>query len=450
MELVEQQPGSPDVWDEAFAAFHARFAPFFYRREVRERSARYLRGLLGPVERKNGWQLAEAGGETDPQGMQRLLYAARWDADAVRDELIRLVAESFGDADGIFVLDETGFLKKGTKSVGVQRQYTGTAGKTENCQVGVFLTYVGPQGHTFLDRRLYLPEGWAGDAARRAEAAVPQEVVFQTKPELAWTMLAHAWRLGMPGRWVTADTVYGQDPRLRARLDGVAPTCHYVLAVPATTPAWIERPPAPATSSGSVRVTRTWTAHTAASVTAELTPAGWQRIVVAAGSKGLRLYEWAAVRVAVGQAGWPGPERWLLIRRSVSDPTQRAYYLSNAPPDTPLGMLARVAGARWPIEQCFEESKGEIGLDHYEVRRYDWPTCGARQWGGAQPRGLDLEAPLVPLSVPEARRLLEVALPLPARSPMARHAWSVWRRHHQAIARRCHYRRRSLGHDPPK
>ena len=371
MELVEQQPGSPDAWDEAFAAFHARFAPFFSRREVRERSARYLRGLLGPVERKNGWQLAEAVGEADPQGMQRLLYAAHWDADAVRDELIRLVAESFGDAEGIFVVDETGFLKKGTKSVGVQRQYTGTAGKTENCQVGVFLTYVGPQGHAFLDRRLYLPEGWAGDAARRAEAAVPQEVVFQTKPELAWTMLAHAWRLGIPGRWVTADTVYGQDPRLRARLDGVAPTCHYVLAVPATTPVWIERPPAPTTSSGSVRVTRTWTAHTAASVTAEVTPADWQRIVVAAGSKGPRLYEWAAVRVAVGQAGWPGPERWLLIRRSVSDPTERAYYLSNAPPDTNLESLARVAGARWPIEQCFEEGKGEVGLDHYEVRRYD-------------------------------------------------------------------------------
>jgi len=371
MELVEPQSGSPDAWDAAFAAFHARFAPFFYRREVRQRSARYLRGLLGPVERKNGWQLAEAVEEADPQGMQRLLYAARWDADAVRDELIRFVAESFGDAEGIFVLDETGFLKKGTKSVGVQRQYTGTAGKTENCQVGVFLSYVGPQGHTFLDRRLYLPEGWAEDRTRRAEAAVPEEVVFQTKPELAWAMLEHAWTLGIPGRWVTADTVYGQDPRLRARLDGVAPSCHYVLAVPATTPVWIERPPAPATSSDSVRVSRTWTAHTAASVTAELTPAGWRRIVVAAGSKGPRLYEWAAVRVAVGEHGWPGPERWLLVRRSASDPTEYAYYLSNASPETPLGTLARVAGARWPIEQCFEEGKGETGLDHYEVRRYD-------------------------------------------------------------------------------
>src|ERR671939_262542 len=172
MELVEQQAGSPDAWDAAFAAFHARFAPFFYRR-----------GLLGPVERKNGLQLAEAVGEADPQGMQRLLYAARWDADAVRDELICFVAEGFGDADGIFVVDETGFLKKGTKSVGVQRQYTGTAGKTENCQVGVFLTYVGPQGHAFLDRRLYLPESWTEDQTRRAEAAVPEEVSFKTKLE---------------------------------------------------------------------------------------------------------------------------------------------------------------------------------------------------------------------------------------------------------------------------
>src|SRR5919201_1220829 len=226
MELVEEQPDGLDTWDEAFMTFHARFAPFFYRREVRERSARYLRGLLGPVERKNGWQVAEAVGEADPQGIQRLLRVARWDADAVRDELMRFVAEQFGDADGILVVDETGFLKKGAKSAGVQRQYTGTAGKTENCQVGVFLTYVGPQGHAFLDRRLYLPESWAEDRTRRAEVAVP------TKPELAWAMLEHAWTLGIPGRWVTADTVYGQDPRLRARLDGVVAKYHCVLAVP--------------------------------------------------------------------------------------------------------------------------------------------------------------------------------------------------------------------------
>ena len=328
MELVEQPSDGPDAWDEAFAAFHARFAPFFYRREVRERSARYLRGLLGPVERKNGWQLAEAVGETDPQGMQRLLYAARWDADAVRDELIRFVAESFGDADGIFVMDETGFLKRGTKSVGVQRQYTGTAGKTENCQVGVFLTYVGPQGHAFLDRRLYLPQSWADDAVRRAEAAVPEDVEFRTKPALAWAMLEHAWTLGMPGRWVTADTVYGQDPTLRARLDAWAPGCHSVLAIPATTPIWTEHPPSASASRGAVRVIRTWTAQTAASVAAALAATVWRRITIAAGSKGPRLYDWAAVRVAVGERGWPGPERWLLVRRSISDPTEHAYYLT--------------------------------------------------------------------------------------------------------------------------
>jgi SRSO17 transposase len=363
-------PRGPDVWEEAFVAFHTRFAPFFYRREVRERSARYLRGLLGPVERKNGWQLAEAIGEADPQGCQRLLYAARWDADAARDELTRFVAEAFGDADGLFVVDETGFLKKGTKSVGVQRQYTGTAGKTENCQVGVFLAYAGPQGHAFLDRRLYLPQSWATDAARRVEAAVPPVVPFHTKPDLAWAMLEHAWALGVPGRWVTADTVYGQDPTFRARLDRVAPRCHYVLAVPATTPVWLERPPQ-SPAAGALRLTRRWKARQAGQVAETLPAPAWRRIVVAAGSKGPRTYDWAAVRVAVGQAGWPGPERWLLLRRSVSDPTDRAYYLSNAPPETPLGTLARVAGARWPIEQGFEEAKGETGLDHYEVRRWD-------------------------------------------------------------------------------
>jgi SRSO17 transposase len=337
---------------------------------VRERSARYLRGLLGPVERKNSWQVAEAVGEADPQGIQRLLRVARWDADAVRDELIRFVTEQFGDADGIFVVDETGFVKKGIKSVGVQRQYTGTVGKTENCQVGVFLTYVGPQGHAFLDRRLYLPQPWARDAERRTEAAVPETVAFQTKPELAWAMLEHAWALGVPGRWVTGDTVYGQDPTFRARLDAVGPRCHYVLAVPVTTRVWIEQPVVPA-PGGSVRLTRRWTAQAVGSAAAALPATAWRRIAVAAGSKGPRLYDWAAIQVMTGHAGWPGPACWLLVRRSLSDPTERAYYLSNAPPDTPLGTLARVAGARWPIEQCFEEAKGETGLDHYEVRRYD-------------------------------------------------------------------------------
>jgi len=348
-------------WGERFGAFHARFAPFFYRQEVRERSARYVRALPGPVERKNGWQLAEAAGEPDPQGMQRLLRTARWDAEAVRDELQRFVAERFGAEDGVFVFDETGFLKKGSKSAGVQRQYSGTV---DNCQVGVFLTYTAAAGHASLDRRLYLPREWAEDPARRRAAAVPAEVPFRTKPELAWEMLERARAQGMPGRWVTGDSVYGQDPALRARLEAAAPALHYVLAIPATTPVWAERPAA----AGGVRA---WAAHTPAEVAAALPEAAWRRVTVAAGAKGPRVFEWAALRVAFARDRFPGPERWLLVRRSTSAPAERAYYASNAPPDTPLQALARVAGARWPIEQCFEEAKGEAGLDHYEVRRYD-------------------------------------------------------------------------------
>jgi SRSO17 transposase len=367
---AELSTADGDAWDTAFAAFHARFAPLFYRQEVRQRSARYVRGLLGPVERKNSWHLAEAVGEPDPQGMQRLLYAARWDADAVRDELVRFVAEQWGDSDGIFAVDETGFLKKGTKSVGVQRQYTGTAGKTENCQVGVFLTYVSPQGHAFLDRRLYLPESWTEDTDRRRVATVPEHVVFQTKPELAWEMLQQAWALGVPGRWVVGDTVYGQDPTLRTRLEACAPAVHYVLAVPSTTPIWQIQPVVP-TAAGTVRLTRRWAGSTVAALADGLPQSAWRRLAVAAGTKGPRTYDWVAVRVVLGEHGWPAGQRWLLVRRSVAEPTERAYYLSNAPPETPLGTLARVAASRWPIEQGFEEAKGETGLDHYEVRRYD-------------------------------------------------------------------------------
>src|SRR6266542_1312587 len=214
---MDPRESALDEWATAFESFHARFARYFRRREVRERSARYVRGLLGPVERKNGWQLAEAIGEGDPQGVQRLLYEAVWDERAVQDDLVRFIGERWGTADGVFARDESGVLKKGTKSVGVQRQYSGTAGKVENCQIGVFLVYVatfGQGGQVFLDRQLYLPAEWAADQDRREEAQVPADVAFQTKPELAWRMLERAWQLGVPGRWVVGDTVYGQDPVL--------------------------------------------------------------------------------------------------------------------------------------------------------------------------------------------------------------------------------------------
>ena len=205
-------------WAEDFEAFHARFAPIFGRKEPREQAQKYIRGLLAPVERKNGWQLAEAVGEAIPDSTQRLLYLSRWEADEARDELERYVSEVFGEEEGIGVVDETGFIKKGQHSVGVKRQYSGTAGKIENCQVATFLSYVSGRGQVLLDRRLYLPEEWAEDRERRARAKVPKEVVFQTKPQQAGEMLKHAWELDVPIQWVTGDEVYGDAPDLRATI----------------------------------------------------------------------------------------------------------------------------------------------------------------------------------------------------------------------------------------
>ncbi len=338
-----------DEWAEAFAAFHARFAPHFFRAEARARSARYLRGLLGPVERKNGWQLAEAAGEGEPDGMQRLLHQARWDEEAVRDELQRFVAERFSDPDGVLILDETGFVKKGRKSVGVQRQYSGTSGKVDNCQVAVFLAYASRHGHVLVDRALYLPKAWAADPERRAEAAVPAPVAFQTKPELGWALVERARAHGLTARWVVGDTVYGNDPVLRARLETLAPISHYVLGVAATAPTWTRPSGEPHTPLEGHTGRLLWTGGTAAAVVAALPEAAWQQLEVAEGTKGPRVYDWAAVRVALGEQGWPGSEHWLLARRSVSQPDEVAYSVSNAPPDTALATLAQVAARRWPI-----------------------------------------------------------------------------------------------------
>jgi SRSO17 transposase len=358
-----------EQWAEAFAAFHARFAPHFFRAEVRTRSAAYVQALLGPVERKNGWQLAEALGEADPNGTQRLLYQAVWDEDAVRDELQAFVTEQFGDPEGIFVVDETGFLKKGTQSVGVQRQYSGTAGKVENCQIGVFLTYVSAQGHAFLDRRLYLPEAWADDPVRRATAQVPEGVCFQTKPELALLMLEHAWRHGVPGGWVTGDEVYGQDPRLTEALEAAGR--RYVLAVPATQPIWAARPAIRRGPRGGRHVAPEAPPATTVQAVVGAWPAEiWTRLSAGDGAKGPRVYDWAAQRVVASRDQRPGPDLWLLARRACTAPTEIAYYLACAPADTPLTVLVRVAGARWTVEQCLAEAKGETGLDHYEVRQW--------------------------------------------------------------------------------
>lgn len=361
-------------WAEEFEAYHSRFASLFGRSEVREQAVKYVHGLLSPVERKNGWQLAEAVGDKTPDATQRLLSSAKWDADAVRDEHQRFVIEQFGEANGIGVVDETGFLKKGTKSAGVQRQYSGTAGKRENCQLGVFLSYATSRGHTFLDRRLYLPERWCEDAQRRADAKIPEAVVFQTKPEQAVDMLRHAWSLGVPMRWVTGDEVYGEAPYLR---DAVAESGRwYVLAVRAHSFVWVERPQVAVPDwcgtgrkPSKVKVKDECAAPVPIPALVAAWPESrWQRLPVAEGEKGARLYDWACQRIVENQDQLPGRDGWLLVRRSLTDPEEVAYYLSNAPVETDLLTLAQVASTRYTVEQCIEEAKGETGLDHYEVR----------------------------------------------------------------------------------
>jgi SRSO17 transposase len=337
-------------WQEELAALHARVAPRFVRPEVRARVGRFLAGLLGSAARKNGWQLAEELGERAPDGMQRLLNAARWDAAAVRDDLRAYVVEHLGDPTAVLVVDETGFLKKGAKSVGVQRQYSGTAGRIENCQIGVFLAYAAPRGRAFLDRALYLPAGWVADPARRAEAGVPADVGFATKGALARQMLERAFAAGVPAGWVTGDEVYGNDGGLRRWLE--AEERPHVLAVARSHPLW----------RGGEQVR-------AEALLAEVPATAWARIEVAPGSKGPRVFEWARARLPHDTAAGWAP--WLLLRRAVTDPADVAFYRAFGPADTTVAELARVAGTRWAIEEGFERAKGEVGLDHYEVRRWE-------------------------------------------------------------------------------
>lgn len=342
-----------EAWAAGLAEVHARIAPRFARSEPRERVLAYVRGLVAPLEKKNSWTLAERAGEAIPDGMQRLLAYADWDADAVRDDVRDYVVEHLGDPDAVLVVDETGFLKKGTKSAGVARQYSGTAGRIENCQIGVFLGYATTVGRTFLDRELYLPKAWAEDAERRVEARVDEDVEFATKPELAMRMLARALDAGVPADWVTADEVYGQHSKLRRMLE--EHQLPYVLAAPVNQHVI-------ATVDGKVTELR-------ADALAKRLPAqAWKKISAGAGAKGPREYYWAraAIRPLEGTDSY-----WLLVRRSLTDPDDRAYYLCHGPERTPLRELVRVAGARWAIEETFQTAKGEVGLDQYQVRRYD-------------------------------------------------------------------------------
>ncbi len=336
--------------EQELAALHARIGPHFGRAEVRERVGRFLAGLLSRVERKNGWQLAEELDESGPQGVQRLLNAADWDEEAVRDELRGYVMEYLEDEQGVLVVDETGFVKKGKKSVGVARQYSGTAGRRENSQMGVFLLYASAKGHAFIDRALYLPEEWTQDPVRCREAGVPTSVRFATKGELAQQMLTRAFAAGVQADWVVADSVYGYE-EMRDWLESRQQK--YVLAVPETHTVWSQGEQQPI------------------GLLAALLPAeAWVPLSAGEGSQGPRLYEWAWLQLPYERAGSEGWVSWLLIRRSLCDPSERAYYRAWGPASTPLTTLVRVAGSRWTVEEGFEHAKGEVGLDQYEVRSW--------------------------------------------------------------------------------
>jgi SRSO17 transposase len=338
------------AWAAGLDALHARIAGRFARAEPRRRVLSYLRGLLGNVGRKNGWQLAEHAGERTPDGMQRLLATADWNPDLVRDDLRAYVLEHLGDPGAVLVVDETGFCKKGTTSVGVQRQYSGTAGKVDNCQLGVFLAYASGKGRAFIDRELYLPRCWTDDPARCRAARVPDEVGFRTKPQLARGMLERALDAGVPASWVTADEVYGGDPALRVWLEDRGMS--YVLAVKGSEPLG----------------TATQGSATASQLAAGLAVEQWVACSAGHGAKGRRLYDWARIQLAAPAAA--GYTRWLLVRRSRRD-GELAFYACYGPASTSLVGLVRVAGVRWAIEEGFQQAKTEVGLDHYEVRR--WP-----------------------------------------------------------------------------
>ncbi len=348
-------------WADGIERAHECIAGRFRRPEPRRRALAYLRGLLSPVERKNGWQLAEQAGDATPDGVQRLLYNYRWDADLVRDDLGDYVVEHLGCADGVVVVDETGFLKKGDKSAGVQRQYSGTAGRIENCQVGVFLAYAGAKGRTLLDRELYLPQVWARDWDRRREAGVPDSVGFWTKPQLAQFMLGRTLESGVPFAWFTGDEVYGSDRNLRLWLE--REEIAHVLAIKSNEKLWA------LTDRGPLQVR-------ADRLAAGVEESAWVRCSAGNGAKGPRVYDWAAVDIRPLRE--PGKGHWLLARRSMAKPGELAFYVCFGPADTTLEELVRVAGTRWAIagtrwaiEECFEEAKGEVGLDQYEVRRWD-------------------------------------------------------------------------------
>ena len=453
---VGPSPQQIATWGLSLLPWQQRLAPHFARPEVRQHALLYLRAILSDIPRKNGWQIAEHARQPRPYGMQRLLSRAVWDQDGVRDELRSLVCQTLfpspvlpepGESDALFpvlVIDESGFPKRGRHSAGVGPQYCGASGRVENCQVGVFLTYVTALGHALIDRELYVPQDWCGDLPRRLAAHIPEALTFQTKPELAKRMVQRAHQAGLPLRWVVADTVYGHSPDLRQWLEEQGDA--YALAVPSTEVVCVQ-------TKAGIRLS-----DVGSLAQPVLGAQDWQRLSQSLGTKGERLFDWA--RLPLVQHGVVDDRHWLVFRRCLDDPSELAYYLVWAPPATPLPTMVQAIGARWHIEEDLEATK-DLGLDHYEVRSYlGWyrhitlvllasafllGICV--QENPPLPPGEDppltLPAqPLIPLTTSEVRHLLaRLFWPAPTSAPLICQ-WSYWRRTHQYWASYYHRRRR--------
>ncbi|MFD1516987.1 IS701 family transposase [Pseudonocardia yunnanensis] len=404
-----------------------RIAGRFARVEPRRRAGRLVLGLLSDLPRKNCWTIAEWVGEATPHAMQHLLCRASWDADAVRDDVRDYVVEHLHDDDAVLVVDETGDVKKGTHTVGVQRQYIGTAGRIENSQVAVYLVYAGSRGQAAVDRELYIPREWTADTARCQAAGIPTQRDFATKPELATVMIERFLDAGHRASWVAGDEVYGGNPKLRTVLE--ARGMGYVLAV--------ARSAEVATKAGNFR---------ADALVGRLPKPAWQKLSAGAGAKGHRFYDWAVIDTAD-----PGPgHRQLLIRRN-RHTGELAYYRCHSPQAVPLSTLVKVAGSRWRVEETFQAEKGLAGLD--EHRRFvswtRWATLAmlahafltvVRADEHTRPPAPD---DLIPLSCNETQRLFITLVVQPVHDPAHRLNWSAWRRRHQARSQASHYRRQA-------
>jgi SRSO17 transposase len=425
-----------------------RMAGRFARVETRRRAGRFVRALLADLPRKNCWSVAEHAGDADPYGTQHFLSRASWDTDGVRDDLRDYVVAHLGDTDGVLVIDETGDVKKGSQTVGVQRQYTGTAGRIENTQVAVYLAYATDRGHALIDRELYLPASWTEDPQRMATAGVPADITFATKPALATGMLIRALRDGVSAGWVAGDEVYGADPDLRAELE--AQQVGYVLAIGCD-----RRIP---TAAGPLR---------ADELAAGLPRRAWHRLSAGPGAKGERFYDWAwishldpAHRSDRAEPDDPLDTRswWLLIRRH-RHTGELAFYRCYSPHPVPLRQLVRVAGRRWTIEEAFQAGKGLAGLDEHQVRCWtSWRRWTLLAMIGhallavlAATAQADRPAPagMIALTANEIRRLFVVLIVEPARAVACPLAWSSWRRRHQHHARTCHYQRQQTAEPWP-